>query len=303
MITGPACLVCKQPVDAEFAKNSGKTIHALCELPIDQREDENQKLKDALIHIIGWADRNSERSKQVALGPSEIGDPCERRIGYSLAGIPEVNFRADPWAAIVGTAIHKWMEKAVDRYQAEVQNLGWHTEGTLQIDDYVQGHTDLHVNPDVVDYKTKSKDQMEKVRKEGPSQREIVQGHLYGYGHARAGRPVRDVVLVFIPRDGRLKDMYVWREPYNQDIATKALERMYSIANKVIVEEVLTKPENWKNIPALPSRTSCWYCPFWDERDAERTADHTGCPGDSPPKEERAKRSEERHLERLKNAK
>lgn len=297
----PKCVVCKTDLDEQLAKES--IIHVNCQLAPSDAETENERLKQGLMTIIGWADNNSARSLQTALGPSEIGDPCERRIGYSLAGVTPVNFRADPWAAIVGTAIHQWLEGAVNKYQAEVQDLGWKTETTLKIDDYVKGHTDLYVPPDVIDYKSKSKDALEKIRKEGPKEREILQGHLYGLGHYRAGRAVRDIVLVFIPRDGRLKDMYVWREPFNLDLALKALERMYDIVHKLIIADVYAHPENWKDIPAMPNHTSCWYCPFWQERDAERTADNTGCPGASAPAAERQAKSFERHQERLKNPK
>lgn len=296
---GPKCLFCKEPIDADLVKNTGTLVHAMCEQPEAHAEAENEALKKGLIEIIGWADANSTRSKQKMLGPSEIGDPCERRIGYGLAGIPEVNFRADPWAAIVGTSIHGWLENAVNRYQAEVQDLGWKAEATLQVDDLVVGHTDLYVRPDSVDYKSKSKDMMDKIRKDGPSEREILQGHLYGLGHHRAGRPVRDVVLVFVPRDGRLKDMHIWRQPFNIDLALAALERMYGIANKVIIADVTNHPENWNTIPALPSRTACWYCPWWQERDAEHTADNTGCPGDSAPAAERLQRSQQQHLKKF----
>ena len=62
-------------------------------------------LKHELSQVILWNEHNAPRSLQRAIGPSELGDPCDRKLAYRIAGIEPVNF-GDPWPAIVGTSIH-----------------------------------------------------------------------------------------------------------------------------------------------------------------------------------------------------
>lgn len=102
-------------------------------------EDIASDLKD----VIRWTDNNSARSLQSTIGPSELGDPCERRIAYRLAGVKEVNEWADPWPAIVGTAIHGWLERAIGTFQSVHHMDRWVTESTVRVDDLVSGHVDL----------------------------------------------------------------------------------------------------------------------------------------------------------------
>jgi hypothetical protein len=49
------------------------------------------------------------RSVQRTLGPSEIGQPCDRQVVGKLAGEPITNHVSDPWPSIVGTAVHAWL--------------------------------------------------------------------------------------------------------------------------------------------------------------------------------------------------
>jgi hypothetical protein len=66
-------------------------------------------LMDAIRHKI----THHPRSLQKRIGPSEIGNPCDRRIGYKLLGQPE-NPRGDAWKPTIGTAVHAWLEEALD---------------------------------------------------------------------------------------------------------------------------------------------------------------------------------------------
>jgi hypothetical protein len=100
-------------------------------------------LKQELSEIILWNEQNSPRSKQVAIGPSELGDACDRRLAYRIAGVPAVNIWADPWPAIVGTSIHAWLEKAINQYQERNGDRGWLTELRVRPDEMVQGSSDV----------------------------------------------------------------------------------------------------------------------------------------------------------------
>jgi len=238
-------------------------------------------LKHQLTEIIRWADSWNPRAKQVEIGPSEIGDPCDRRIGYRLGEVPPVNTQFDPWAAIVGTAVHSWLDQSVRLWMDCHNSEDWSTETKLSINKFVQGHSDLfwHEQHTVIDWKTAGPTVMKKLRDGGPSDGYIIQTQIYGYGYERAGWPVKRVALVFLPRAGRLKDMYVWTGQYDRSVAEHALGRMYNIARKVVSLETSIHPHKWEQIDAVPSN-SCGFCPWYNSmKPKEEGANDRGCPG------------------------
>src|SRR5258708_7059039 len=77
---------------------------------------------DHIISLIGFAAANAPRSLQEALGPSEAGEPCTRRLAYKMMYTPPAAAERDvPWAAIQGTALHAWMAEV---FRAENIKLG-----------------------------------------------------------------------------------------------------------------------------------------------------------------------------------
>lgn len=235
-------------------------------------------IKDDLINIVRWAHNSAPRSKQIALGISEVGHPCERRIAYTMADIPAVNLFADPWPATVGTAVHSYMEQAVEAYQDAHGWDEWDTELKIYADDLIGGHTDLYNKKKftVLDYKFPSGDNVKKMKKEGPSLQYRVQVHLYGLGHERAGRRVDRVGIVALGRQAWLKDLYVWTEPYDREFALRALQRVYSLGSKLIEMDIVNNPQLWADIPAKPDFI-CRFCPFYSR--GAITTDQNGCPG------------------------
>jgi hypothetical protein len=236
-------------------------------------------LKREITDIILWADRESPRSRQLMVGPSELGDPCDRRLAYRLAGVPDVNTFMDPWPAIVGTAVHSWCEGAFNRYQSEVRNLGWRTEMRVQPDPMVQGRSDLYKSGMIVDLKTGGPDMMRKVHKDGPPEGYKVQVQLYGLGHENAGRVVESVALAFLPRSGWLGDMYVWTAPYSRAVATAALDRMYRIAYRLIELDIESNGHRFQDVDPTPGN-SCVFCPMFSRNlGPDIGASERGCGG------------------------
>jgi len=107
-----------------------------------------------------------------------------------------------------------------------------------------------------------------------------VQGHIYGLGNIRAGRRVRDIVLVFLPRNGLITNMFIHREPYNELIAFKALDRMYTIVDRMNELQLPERAANWPQI-AKDAGPGCWYCPFFKPGTKDDLPDATGCPGNT----------------------
>lgn len=241
-----------------------------------------QALKQELSEIILWNEQNSPRSKQIGVGPSELGDPCDRRLAYRLAGVPAVNIWADPWPAIVGTSIHAWLEHAINVYQETNGDRGWLTELRVHPDELVRGSSDVFNvrTATVVDHKTCGAHTMRKLHKgQPPPDGYVTQVQLYGLGHTRAGREVKKVALIFYPRSGWLDDAYVWIAPYDEEIALKALERMYRIADQLIDFDIERNPHRFQLIDSAPGDSCVWCDHFCKEKDPDAAADQNGCPG------------------------
>lgn len=236
------------------------------------------EIREDMIEIVHWAYRNAGRSLQTELGCSEVGNECDRRIGYKMAGIPEANRYSDPWPAVVGTSIHSWMEMAVNNYSQAHSLKKWVTELEVHPSPVVKGHTDLYDRERfaVLDWKFPSPANLKIMKEETPSVQYMTQVQLYGLGHVRAGRRVERVGIIAAGRQGWLKDMYVHTVPYDQAVAEAALQRVYDLGAKLNEMNILQHPELWDDIPAVPTRL-CNFCP-WFVRNA-MVADDKGCPG------------------------
>jgi hypothetical protein len=250
-------------------------------LPVDDEDPFTSMLKNQIIDMVRWAEKQNPRGHQVLIGPSEIGTLCDRRIGYRLAGIPACNTDFDPWASIVGTAIHTWLDDAVNKWMRAHGSKSWSTETRLVIDDFVQGHADLysHEHQSVIDYKTVGPDIMRKIRRDGAPIGYQIQTHVYGYGFEKKGFPVKKVCLVFLPRAGWIKDMYIWCADYDRNVALGTMVRLQLIAQQILDLETLKYSHRWEDIEAVPSN-DCGWCPWYNPgRGADHVADDQGCPG------------------------
>lgn len=236
------------------------------------------ELREDLLEVALWAARNSQRSRQVTLGVSEVGHPCDLRLAYKIAGTPPTTNGGDPWPSIVGTATHSWWEQAMADFQGAHSIDRWLTELKVHPSPLVSGHTDLYDSERfvVLDYKFPSSDNLKKMRTDGPSEQYHTQVQLYGLGHVNAGRRVDRVGLVALSRQGWLKDMWVWTVPFDRAHAEKALRRIYDLGSTMIA---LGLPESnrWEELDREPSRLCVGWCP-WYNRNADK-ASSNGCPG------------------------
>lgn len=223
-------------------------------------------LKTDLTNAILWVDGNSTRSQQKALGPSELGSACDRKVAYGLTGTPEINAFKDPWPAIVGTAIHGWLENALGAYQEHHRINRWITELTVHPDELVVGHLDLYDQTlnTVIDWKSLGTQKMRDWKKQGPPDKHLNQVMLYAKGAIRQGLPVEKVALIGVPRAGWLSDMTPYVYDYDESRADAALARMYSIAQQVINIGADRNDLKMVEIPAEPDKGDCQWCPWFD---------------------------------------
>jgi len=244
-------------------------------------DPKGEALTQELMNAIVDAIVNSERSLQLLPGPSELGSPCSRLLGYKMLGIPE-RVRVPNWKATVGTGTHLWMETAFDRYNlANAQFLNgqerFYIETRVNVGEVngvpITGSCDVYdrVTGTVVDWKTCGPTILEKRRRKGPGQQYRIQAHLYGRGWQRAGLPVTRVMIVFFPRNGELDDAHVWSEPYDEQIAIDALQRVEGIDHA-------TRALGTAALELLPTdNVYCSTCAYFK---AKSTNLEEGCPGD-----------------------
>lgn len=232
-------------------------------------------LQGELTYFVEDAIHNHPRSLQKALGPSEIGTECARRIGYRLAQVEAVN-QGDGWLATIGTATHAWLADTFTRANERLGHPRFLMEERVTVGELdgepVVGSTDLYdrVTATVIDFKVMGKTSLDKLRRSGPSGQYRAQGHLYGRGWATAGHPVDRIAIWGLPRNSPLRDAHLWAEDYDESIATAALDRVEGIAS-------LTSAMGPGALPLLPTADSfCSYCPFFRSGSTDLA---TGCPG------------------------
>lgn len=211
---------------------------------------------------------NRPRNRQKALGPSSLGTPCQRRLGYQLLDVDKVNTGSDPLAAWIGTAVHAQMEQAL------AGNDDWETEIRMELPGYgIIGTADAYHKPTrtVVDWKVVGETTLKRVRGSGSvGEQYRTQVHLYGLGLDMAGYDVDTVAICMIPRSGRLIGMHLWQERLDHTVAEQALRRYEAI-------ETLTDAMGTALLPMLDTADAfCSWCPWWLPAATDSTE---ACPG------------------------
>lgn len=185
-------------------------------------------LRARVTTVIADAIRAQPRTLQTSIGPSQIGNPCARAILHTLNGGADPRKGEAAWRPAVGTAIHAqlelWFRRLPDRYLVEQRvEIGHHAGQDIG------GTCDLYdLDTDtVIDWKSASAARLKAYRANGPSDIYRTQAHLYGLGVLRTlGHVPQHVAVAWLPRDGDLRDMHVWSEPWNPTIALDALNRL-----------------------------------------------------------------------------
>lgn len=214
-------------------------------------------LRDMVLAHESGRDRN-QQTRDGVLGPSQIGSPCTRCLARHALGIPIERKFSDPWCAIIGTAVHTWLEGAAQTSNAAAGEDWWLTETRVHPHPDALpkgGNADLYdvVRKTVIDHKIVGAEQLRKYRHNGPGPQYRVQAHLYGLGFHRLGKPVEHVAVAFWCRGGRLRDLYVWTEPFDAQVALDAIQRYRTIREQAqaIGPAIL---------PHLPADPDCWDC-------------------------------------------
>jgi len=194
----------------------------------------------------------SKRSKQTAVGPSEIGG-CRRRVWEKLHGTPVTNPGTLSMAANIGTAFHTWIESRLagnPRFLLEQKRERDGIRGTVDC-------FDLERN-EVIDWKTTKLSGIPYF----PSRQQRWQVQIYGW-LLSVDHPVESVCLVAFPKDGSDLDIVTHEEPFDESVALEGLAWLEDVRGRVDAPR-----------PEKPGRKFCrYYCGYWDPSGV------VGCPG------------------------
>jgi len=211
------------------------------------------EIKQLLLDALKTKDAGKSRSTQVQIGPSELGG-CRRKVWYRLNNQPETNNNELKLAAIMGTAIHTEIEKAL------ADNKDVVLESEVEYNG-MKAHIDCWIpsTGDVIDWKTVKKQNLSYF----PTQQQRWQVQVYGYliDKSGTGKP-RNVSLVAIARDGDERDVKVHTEPYNESMAVDALNWLEGVKASATIPE-----------PERDESFCKHYCKYYD------ATDDIGCVG------------------------
>lgn len=230
-----------------------------------------------VIEDIKHASATDPRNMQVALGPSDLGTPCVRKLAYQILDWePKPNSEIDPWASIIGKAVHTWM---AETYEARNRELGYErflVEQRVYLPGDVAGSCDLYDRDTrrLIDWKVTSLDNIRKYRTNGPGHQYRAQVHEYALGRQLAGDTPEHVAVVFLPRAGRIDGLYVWTEPYQPAVAVQTIKRYQATMHAIATLIPDIHPDRWAMFPTADAH--CLWCPWHLPASTDLAK---GCPG------------------------
>ncbi|MFE7797022.1 hypothetical protein [Nocardia sp. NPDC057440] len=237
----------------------------------------DRELLEDLKQVILQADALKPRSLQKALGPSEVGHPCERRLAYGTVAARKNNLAPmerglnrfnDPLAAIIGTAMHTWLEEAVRLANEALGRVRWIPEQKVEIRPGLSGTCDLYDvdTRSVLDWKVPGADRHKHYVTYGPGEVYEAQAHLYGAGYIQQyGLPVEKVGIVFLSRTGGLRNTHLWRADYNPALVQKVLDKLDRVDGHIEKLNLMANPNGFQYVDIAPNK-DCSYCPWFSPK-------------------------------------
>lgn len=212
----------------------------------------------------------SKRDKQVKIGASQIGNPCDYCVGMQLLGIPQPPNR---WwmGARIGTSVHTALESEETKHIFNPESYHFEAlEGALierkiQIG-VLEGYGAINSSPDLVltkynllvDHKTTTKDKLKKYKLDGVPKVYVYQTQLYAWGLNKSGVKIDTITINFVCRDGLTDDdVYCISFPYDSSYALAAWGRLETIWNYLLQGE-----DSREALESLSSHEDCFSCSF-----------------------------------------
>lgn len=281
------------PAPAQVDPVTGRRL-----VPFTGTDDPDLGAREQL-HVIADDLANAPRTLQVALGPSEVGHACPRRIAYGLLQYPDLNPSVG-WLPGIGTAVHEQNglafravnarlreETGQERYLIEhpvsvptptAREFAAAGEELTGVQRVVAGHLDLFdvALGEVTDWKIVGKTTLTKVKAGKVDQGYLAQQLIYGRGLQDQGFEVRRLRLHFLPRNDpdlhRASRAHTWDVTPEELIegSDRVLARFDRIADGVeqLGPAVLGQLD--------PVDANCSWCPFYSRGSTDPMG---GCPG------------------------
>lgn len=244
----------------------------------------------------------TERSKQITVGPSEIGTDCDKCLARKLSLLyPPETPGSDSWKAQIGTFGHAGLEEhfgkihpapwarptdlwtpdpgdrhaadGTDKFPPTITSPHYHLERKLVMRPWLSGSCDMYVEGSaphglVVDWKFQGARSLGDTGKGKIPSYYFAQMNLYGLGYELLGMPVSHLVLFALPRDDELNAARPVLMRYDRQVALDAIarcERMMAAAELVGWPALIERQPS-----ANDTGGHCWDCPRF-----ERQENHT----------------------------
>lgn len=230
-----------------------------------------------LEQILARFEADKPRSRQTALGPSEVGVECQRALAYRLLNTPEKRDDRLPWAPIVGTAVHATIAEALEADNARLGRVRWIVENRVHPAPDLSGSCDAYDTDHkiVCDWKIVGDKSLARLPQDMSPEYE-TQAHIYGLGYENAGHTVEWVRICLLARsshDFRLSRE--WTRPYDRGVAERALARVAETRKLITGLRLAQGDAGWAEVPGRSSKPCSW-CRYHRPGPAPT---RQGCPG------------------------
>ncbi len=226
----------------------------------------------------------SPRTLQVELGPSEVGHPCARRVGYALLRYPERD-QGPAWLPYIGSAVHEQLACAFRAVNTGLRAAGGHdrylvehrVEVATPAGRTIAGHLDLYdaALAEVSDWKVVGATTL-KAAKAG----KIDAGYrrqigLYAWGLHLQGHRVDRVRIHFLPRNEvNLTKAHAWSLDVTVDDLEQGSVDTLARYDRVADNVEQLGPAALAGLP--PVDAHCGFCPWFTPGSTDPML---GCPG------------------------
>lgn len=227
--------------------------------------------------ILARFEADKPRSRQTALGPSEVGVECQRALAYRLLNTPTKPDDRLPWAPIVGTAVHAAIAEALEADNTRLGRQRWIVERRVSATEDLSGSSDCYDSDtrSVVDWKLCGARSIAAYQVKMSPEYE-TQAHIYGLGFENAGYPVEWVRICMLARESHdFRLSREWTRPYDRSIAERALARVAETRKLITGLRLAQGDAGWVRVPAQSSKP-CQWCRYFRAGDAPT---REGCPG------------------------
>lgn len=230
-----------------------------------------------LEQILQRYEADQPRSRQTALGPSEVGVECQRALAYRLLNTPPKPDNRLPWAPLVGTAVHAVIAEALEAENKRLGRQRWIVENRVYPTEDLSGSCDAFDSDTsmIVDWKLVGDKSLAKLPVEMSREYE-TQANIYGLGYEKAGHEVKWVRICLLARASHdFRMSREWTRPYDRDLAERALARVAETRKLITGLRLAEGDARWADVPAESSKPCSW-CRYFQRGPAPT---RTGCPG------------------------